>query len=486
MPDLTLEFIIQALGGQSFAGATPVGEAVFDSRDVTPGSLFVALEGESTDGHRFAREALERGAAAAIVDRALDAPYPVIDLRRGAETTHEPPLQTPVLLRVEDSLLALQEAARQWMRCFDTRTIGITGSVGKTTTKELVAEVLDERYVTLKSEKSYNNEIGLPVTALKLNDACERLVLEMSMYDVGEIALLCGIAPPHVGVVTMIAPVHLERARTMERIIDAKAELVEALPPAPEGIAILNIDDQAVMSLAGRTRANVLTYGLNPQADFWADRIEGLGLDGIRFRLHHADTQRQIKLPMLGRHSVHTALRAAAVGWVEGLSWAEIATGLQTSHSQLRLLAVTGPRGSVILDDTYNASPPSTIAALNLLNDLIEGRRIAVLGDMLELGSYEAQGHEIVGIRAAAVVSLLVTVGERGKIIAQAARRAGMPAGDIRVMDSAEEAAEFLLAEIRPGDTVLVKGSRAIGMERVVGILTEQTAAGEPGKQPQP
>lgn len=476
MRELTLEFIVAALSGQTLEETTRIDSVVIDSRDAGPGSLFVALPGESVDGHEYVAAALQNGALAAIVDREVDAPYPVLDLRRSAEASNVTlPLQTPLLLRVDEVLMALQEAARQWMTRFDTRVIGITGSVGKTTTKELVAEVLDERYVTLKSEKSYNNEIGVPLTVLKLTDRYERVVLEMSMYVEGEISLLCDIAPPQVGVVTMIAPVHLERAGTMQSIVDAKSELVEALPP--DGVAILNIDDDLVMSMAGRTRARVVTYGLNPAADFWADQITGLGLDGVRFRLHHGSTQRHIKLPMLGRHSVHTALRSAAVGVVEGLDWEEIATGLQTSRSQLRLLAVKGPRDSVIIDDTYNASPPSTIAALNLLNDLVGGRRIAVLGDMLELGSYEEQGHRLVGIRAAAVLSLLITVGERGKVIAQEALRSGMPAADVKIMDSAEEAAAFLLEIVQPGDKILVKGSRAVGMERVVFILNQ--GAGE-------
>lgn len=458
----------------------PVGEAVFDSREATPGGLFVALPGEGgIDGHNFVGDAIRRGVVAAIVDRDLDLPYLVIDLRPGEGVQHIAPLQQmPVLLRVENSLLALQEAARQWMWRFPhVRVIGITGSVGKTTTKELTADVLSHRYNTLRSKKSYNNEIGLPLTVLGLRDEHERAVLEMSMYVPGEITLLANIAPPHVGVVTMIAPVHLERAGTMEAIIRAKTELVKALPPAPEGVAILNYDDENVMGMAAHTEALVFTYGLDPQADLWADRIEGLGLEGISFWLHYGDKHRFVKLPLLGRHSVHTALRAAAVGVVEGLSWGEIVTGLQTSHSQLRLLAVEGPRGSIILDDTYNASPSSTIAALNLLNDLTEGRRIAVLGDMLELGSYEEEGHRRVGIRAAAVADLLVTVGERGKMIAREAVEAGMPDGLVKPMETAEDATDYLMAEIRRGDVILVKGSRAVGMERVVGMLSGESDA---------
>jgi UDP-N-acetylmuramoyl-tripeptide--D-alanyl-D-alanine ligase len=474
MPRLTVEFILEALSGVALESAHPLGDPVIDSRQAVPGSLFVALAGEHADGHDYVGDALRRGASAALVERVADLPvaHQVVDLRAGAAPPDS--LALPALLLVDDTLRALQEAARRWVRQFSARIVGVTGSVGKTTTKEVIADVLSQRFNTLKSEASYNNEIGLPLTVLMLNDAHERAVLEMSMYVPGEIALLCDIAPPQVGVVTLIAPVHLERAGALENIIDAKTELVRALPPAPEGVAILNLEDQNVMSMAAHTQARIFTYGLQPAADIWADQIEGLGLDGVRFWLHHQGDRRQVKLPMLGQHSVQTALRAAAVGLVEGLSWEEIIAGLQQGRNQLRLLAVVGPHGSVILDDTYNASPTSTIAALNLLNDLMEGRRIAVLGDMLELGSYEVTGHRRVGVRAAAVADLLVTVGERGRIIAQEAIRSGMPAGAVEACESAEEAAAFLLACIRAGDAILVKGSRAVGMERIVYALANE------------
>jgi UDP-N-acetylmuramoyl-tripeptide--D-alanyl-D-alanine ligase len=300
------------------------------------------------------------------------------------------------------------------------------------------------------------------------------------MYTIGEIALLTSIAPPHVGVVTLIAPVHLERAGSMENIIKAKTELVEALPPGPEGVAILNRDDDNVMAMVHHTPARIITYGEHPDADFRANDIEGLGLEGIRFWLHAPGTEDcQLHLRLLGRHSVHTALRAAAVGIVEGMTWEETVHALQTSENQLRLLAIKGPNGSIILDDTYNASPHSTLAALNLLNDLMEGRRLAVLGDMLELGAYEEVGHARVGVRAAAVADLLVTVGERGRIIAREAIRAGMPINAVEQFQTAEEAADFLMTVLEPGDAILVKGSRAVGMERIVSRLNLEAKRGE-------
>lgn len=485
MSQLTLEFFVQAMMGQTSDVAHPVDEVIIDSHDARPGTVFAALPGESTDGHDYVADAIEGGCAAAMVDHDLGLPCEVVDLRKDATWRSLPLPDPPMLFLVNDVLHALQKTARLWTHSWldgpNHRIVGITGSVGKTTTKDLTAEVLATRFRTLSSERSYNNEIGLPLSVLRLTGQHRRAVLEMSMYVPGEIRLLAGIAPPQVGVVTLIAPVHAERAGSIENIIDAKAELVEALPPAPEGTAILNFDDERVMSMAGRTQAEVVTYGLDPRADIWADRIEGLGLDGIRFWVHgghrFGGQSYAVKLPMLGRHSVQTALRAAAVGLVEGLHWEEVIRGLQESERQLRLIAIQGPNGSIVLDDTYNASPPSTIAALNLLNDFVDERRIAVLGDMLELGSYEEQGHRDVGIRAAEVADLLVTVGELGRVIADEARRRRMPARRVQSFTTADEAAAYLLDTVRTGDMVLVKGSRAVGMEQIVAWLSEASPA---------
>ena len=289
--------------------------------------------------------------------------------------------------------------------------IGITGSVGKSTTKEVVAEVLDQRYRTLKSPGNMNNEIGLPLTILKLGKGYERAVLEMGFYVPGEIAFLCDIALPEIGVVTNIGTVHAERAGSQDAIFQGKSELVKALPT--DGTAVLNLDDPLVRKMAELTVARVFFYGLNPASDLWADEVEGLGLEGIRFRLHYQQETLHVHVPMIGQHSVHTALRAAAVGLVDGLTWQEILDGLHQGHTQLRLTAVRTEGGALLLDDTYNASPESMLAALNLLAEL-GGHKVAVLGDMLELGQYEMQGHEMVGVRAAEVADTLVTVGNAG------------------------------------------------------------------------
>jgi UDP-N-acetylmuramoyl-tripeptide--D-alanyl-D-alanine ligase len=364
----------------------------------------------------------------------------------------------------------MQRIARFWRRRLDLGVIGITGSVGKSTTKELAAEVLAQRYATLKSPGNLNNEIGLPLTILRLKENHERAVLEMGLYVPGEIEFLCDIALPQVGVVTTVGTVHAERAGTIEAIAKGKSELVQALPPDPEGIAILNYDDLMVREMANQTEARVFFYGMSPKADLWADSVEGLGLDGIRFRLHFRQETLHIRVPLIGRHSVHTALRAAAVGLNDGLTWQEIVNGLQSGKAQLRLVAVRAESGALILDDTYNSSPQSTLAALNLLEDL-DGRKVAVLGDMLELGQYEYQGHSLVGARVAEVADQLVTVGERARIIAESAAKSGLSKHLIQDFDKCSQAIEFLRQQIKSQDVILIKGSRGMRMEEIVNAL---------------
>ena len=462
---LTIAAIIHAItGARPDEYQDAISDAVIDSRLASPGSLFVAIQGENTDGHDHLAEAFELGATLALIDRDVDPGFRVVDL------TDVEAVDPPLCLRVENTVEALQAVAKFWRDQLDLRVIGITGSVGKSTTKELVAEVLQQRYRTHKNEGNLNNEIGLPLSLLKITSEDERAVLEMGFYVPGEIALLGEIAKPQVGVVTNISEVHLERAGTMEAIAKGKGELIESLPAAPEGVAILNIDDPVVRGMAERTNARVFYYGLSEEADLWASGIEGLGLEGVRFVFHHASETFSVRVPLLGRHSVHTALRAAAVGLIEGLSWPQILPGLTETPTQLRLVAVDGPGGSLILDDTYNAAPESMLAALNLLEEL-DGRRIAVLGDMLELGEFEERGHRIVGARAAEVARHLVTVGERARWIGEEALRAGLPEAVLTTLENSDQAVEFLRGEVGSGDVVLIKGSRAIRMDKIVSEL---------------
>ncbi|MBE7536649.1 MAG: UDP-N-acetylmuramoyl-tripeptide--D-alanyl-D-alanine ligase [Anaerolineales bacterium] len=469
---LTIADVIEAITSLRPSCADVITEGVIDSRQASPGSLFIAIPGEKVDGHDFIAEAFGRGASFALVQRDVDASFRTFDLRApfSLESFVETEYAPPFCLRVENTIAALQQIARFWRRKMDVRVIGVTGSVGKSTTKELIAEVLGVLYHTLKSPGNLNNEIGLPLTLLKLSPGHQRVVLEMGFYVPGEIALLCDIALPQVGVVTNIGTVHAERAGSQEAIARGKAELVQALPPAPEGVAILNFDDAWVRRMEEKTKARVFFYGLSHEAHLWADQVEGLGLDGIRFRMHYQGENLHVKIPLIGRHSVHTALRAAAVGLMEGMNWQEILEGLSQRHTQLRLTAVRSANGALLLDDTYNASPESMLAALNLLDEL-DGRKVAVLGDMFELGPYERGGHEMVGLRAARVADVLLTLGERAHIIAEAARRAGMKKSSVLEFDAIGPAVDWLSANLSPNDVALIKGSHGLRMDRIVNLL---------------
>lgn len=491
---ITQHTLWQALTGQTpplSLPAKPIQHAGLDNRDTTLGDLFVAFAGRHTDGHFFINDALRRGAQAVICeeqgrDQARAGGAALVDCTIGRwelsatlPADYQP--HVPLAYVVDNTTAALQKvgAFQRLHRCHPRlRVVGVTGSVGKTSTKELAAAVLQQRYAILHNRGSLNSEQGLPFTLLGLGPQHERAVLEMGMYDIGEIRTLCTLARPQVGIITNIGPSHLERLGTMERIVQAKAELVEALPTAEDGgVAILNWDDEQVRALAQRTKARVFRYGLTPEADLWADQITSAGLEGIRFRFHYrlpGSTQVEslhARVPLLGRHSVHTALRAAALGLVDDLSWEEIMTGLQSVPGQIRLVVAPGINGSTVIDDTYNASPASTIAALNLLADLEparQGRRVAVLGDMLELGHYTDEGHKLVGRRTVDVVDLLVTVGELGRAIGDEALKIGFDSQCVRQIVHHEETIAWLKTELRPDDIVLVKGSRAVGMDFIV------------------
>lgn len=427
---------------------------VVDSRKSAGGALFVALMGERVDGHAFVLDAAGHGARGAIVRR-----------------DWEPPETLPTgmaLIRVDDPLAALQRFAAWWRARHDVQVVAITGSVGKTSTKEVTGAVLARRFDTLRTEGNLNNEIGLPLTLLGLTGKHQKAVVEMGAgYALGELTLLCEIARPEISVVTNVHPVHLERLGTIERIAQNKSEIVAALPHT--GTAVLNRDDPRVFAMREVTRARVLTYGLDPAADVQAVDIESRGLQGVQFTLGYRPdgTSLPVRLPLLGQHSVHTALAAAAAAHAAGMSWPDIVNGLQAVDVQVRLIVVPGKHESTLIDDSYNASPASTLAALNLLEEM-QGRRIAVLGDMLELGSYEQEGHRKVGRKAATAARVLIVVGSLGRLIGEEALRSGMDPDRVFFAADNGQVIDYLSERLRPGDFVLVKGSRGLHMEEIV------------------
>ncbi len=450
---LTLAEIRHGLAGHLLKEPTieneyyPVGQVVVDSRQVTPGALFVALRGDKDDGHRFVAEALSRGAAAILAERLPDG-------------LPSPPM---ALFLVDDSLRALQSLAGYWRGQRQAKVIGVTGSVGKTTTKEAIAALLAPRYRVLKNEGNLNNEIGLPLTLLGLDDSHQVAVLEMGMYDRGEIAALCKIAHPSLGVVTNVGPTHLERLGSLDNIALAKQELVESLPA--QGVAILNGDDPLVRGMAAACSGRVIFYGQGAACSVGAEGVESHGLDGIGFRLHTPQGDKMVTTPLPGRHSVYPVLAAAAVALEMGLNLDEVAAGLGQLTPSLRLLIRPGPRGSIVIDDTYNSSPASTLAALDLLAELPE-RKIAVLGDMLELGAFEEEGHRQVGRRAAETVDQLIVLGERARLIGQEAQAQGLK--QVFFASSIQEVISRLKPALTSGQAVLVKGSRGMAMEKIV------------------
>jgi len=426
---------------------------VIDSRQATPGSVFVALRGEVHDGHAFVMDALGHGARGLLVARTWAPPVP---LGPGI-----------AVIRVDDPLRALQDWARHWRSRFATRVIGITGSIGKTSTKEVTAAVLARRYTVLKSPGNLNSQTGLPLSVLKLSAETQVAVFEMAGGEwMGEITRLAEIAQPEIGVITNVSYSHLANMGTMERLAEHKAELVRALPA--QSTAVLNTDDPYVIAMRAVAPGRVFTYGLDPGADLWADEIESRGLAGVQFTLHTGSERLRIRLPLLGAHSVHTALRAAGVAVALGMNWRDILEGLQTlDQQQLRLIVVPGVNNTTIIDDSYNANPASSLAALNLLSEM-PGAHVAVLGDMLELGEYAREGHVKVALRAVDVVDHLVVVGQLGRIIGEEALAAGMDRDQVFFAATNAQAVDHLRRVLTPDSYVLIKGSHGVHMEEIV------------------
>lgn len=450
-PVMTADDLVRLTGGRLLARSErPIRGGAVDSRVVTRGVLFVALPGERTDGHDHLADAVARGAAALLVTRPPADPSALGDV---------------TVVRVVDGIAALGAVAAGWRRRFDPLVVGITGSIAKTSTKEAAAAVLAADRITLRTEGNRNNEIGLPLTLLRLGPEHAAAVLEMGMYTGGEIADLAAMARPSIGVVTAVQPVHLSRIGSLDAVERAKGELLEALPG--DGVAILNADDPIVDRMDRRTAARTLRYGFNAQADVVADQVASLGADGMRFRLRTPAGSRDVTIGGLGRLSVHNAAAGAAVGIAAGVALDTIVAGLAGGWSAAHRVTLVRLRGATVIDDSYNASPASMRAALEVLAGL-PGRRVAVLGTMLELGDDHERGHRAVGEAAAEVAELLIVVGADGRGIAAGAEAAGLADDRILLVPDAEAALDALLPRLRDGDAVLVKASRGIALDGVV------------------
>jgi UDP-N-acetylmuramoyl-tripeptide--D-alanyl-D-alanine ligase len=456
-PELGLmaDDLVRATAGRLIAHSRrlALGGAV-DSREVLRGNLFVALPGARTDGHRFVAAAIASGAAAILVSQPLD---PAV--LEGADVT---------VVEVPDTLRAFGAVAAAWRSRFDPLVVGVTGSIAKTSTKEAIATVLGSAMPTLKNEGNRNNEIGLPETLLRLRPDHRAAVLEMGMYVGGEIAELAAMARPEIGVVTAVQPVHLSRIGTIEAVERAKGELVEALPA--DGVAVLNADDERVRRMANRTSAAVVTYGFADDADVRAEDVESAGAGGMRFTLITRRGRQAVSTPTLGRMAVHNALAGAAVGLEAGVPMDRVVAALAHGWSAPHRAALVEAGGVTIVDDSYNASPGSVLAALEVLSG-IAGRRIAVLGEMLELGDEHESGHARVGAAAAPIVDRLVVVGAGASGIGRGARDAGLAADRLIEVEDRNAALAALIDRLGPGDVVLVKASRGIELDLLVDDL---------------
>lgn len=439
------------------APAAPFSRFCFDSRLVEPGDLFVAVRTPRRDGHEFLADAVARGAAAVMV-----------------AGDHGGPTTAPLTVAVDDTVAAMERYGAHVVRAWSPTVVAVTGTVGKTTAKEAVAEVLARRYRVFRTPGNFSGRFGLAVALGGLQPDHRVAVVEMATGHFGEMAAMCAMAPPTIGIVTRVAEAHLLALDDLAGVAREKGELVARLPP--DGLAVLNADDPRVMAMAGRGPAPVVTFGRRPGADWWAD---GVAVDpgGTTCTAHHGPAAIAVRLQWPGSHFVAAALAALAVADHVGLPPDEAAAALaRLAPVPGRLRPLRGPHGTVVLDDSYNAAPVSVLAGLDTLADLPATTRVAVLGDMAELGADSEALHRAVGRRVAEVADALVTRGNLAHLVADEARRSGLHPSRIAVTFTAEDAAAAAAGLLRPGGVALVKGSTPSRMEQVTALLVGASA----------
>jgi UDP-N-acetylmuramoyl-tripeptide--D-alanyl-D-alanine ligase len=419
-----------------------------DSRTIQPGELFFAVKGERMDGHDFVSQALEKGAVAAVIRKDQSPRY--------ADKTR--------LMSVDDALAALQTLASAVRRLWGKPLIGVTGSAGKTTTKEAVAHVLSTRFRVLKSEGNFNNHFGLPLMLLKIEPEHDIAVIEMGMSHAGEIAALAKIAQPEIGVVTNVAPVHLEFFDSVAGIARAKYELIEALPAG--GTAVLNADDEYVSQFGRDFRGKVILYGMRASADVRAENIQPLGSEGSGFDLVVDGCREKAILRLVGRHNIYNALAAVAVALERGMSPSEAVAALTSLTPSDKRGQVVKLGNITVINDCYNCNPKALEAMVDALAAMPAKRRIVVGGAMLELGPAGDDLHRQAGEHIAEKkIDLLLGVRGQARQMVEAAHQAGMKA---EFVATPEEAGEWLARETRDGDVVLLKASRGVKLERAL------------------
>lgn len=428
----------------------PITGVAIDSRNVQPGDLFVAIAGKHSDGHLYLAQALKRGAAAVVISKDAYA------------------ASVPNYLLVEDGISFIQQFAGWLRRQVNIPVIGVTGSTGKTSTKDLLKTILEAQGQVVATEKNYNNELGLPLTLCKLTETTQAMVVEMGMRGLGQIDFLANIAQPNYGIITNIGMVHGELLGTLETIAQAKCELLAHIPP--EGTVVLNIANQDVLlPWVKAFHGRVLWFSMEAgKGHVWADQIEEYA-DRVVYQLHWGEETHSIYLNIPGRHNVGNSLAAIAIARTLGVSWEQIQQSLQqVTLTQMRLTIMENQHQIRVINDAYNANPDSVKAALRVLVKQPGNRKIAVLGDMYELGQYEQVGHRLVGQEAVNLkLDIVIGVGKLGKIISDAAIEQN-GSTDVYWVEENQKAAELLLPMLQPQDVVLVKGSRGMQMEEIV------------------
>ena len=454
MKELTLKQIADWCGGKVSARFEHlrVSRMQSDSRKVRSGDLFVALKGAKADGHDFAETAINHGAVAALVSRPISEKLPSIE--------------------VEDTLCAYGEIAAGYRKLTGVKVVGITGSVGKTTTKEMTASILEAVYHTAKTEGNHNNNLGLPMTIMDMPENTEVAVLEMGMNHSGEMEYLSDIARPDLAIITNIGTMHIEHLGTREGILQAKLEIMRGMPD--DGAGVFNGDEPLLWNIRAIGKHKKYYYGIeNHACDITATDIVELD-DGVRFVVHGFGQQFELFVPMLGRHAVYNALAATTVGLLLGVKPEQIQARFSSFHNTGMRQKIYVKNGVTIIEDCYNAGPESTEAALDVLAGIkTDGRRIAVLGDMLELGNRSAAEHYRIGRLAVGKADLLLTYGEHSVRTLTGAITGGMNPKNTDHFDTHEDMAHMLKMRVSEGDVVLFKGSRGMRMEKVLQLFLD-------------
>ena len=456
MIEMKIEECLRAIGGKNSSG---VGDEFFrgvsiDSRTLKKGELFVCIQGDRFDGHNFIKEAQDKQAAAIVLSEESE-----MGRVRG---------KTPVVIRVKNTLKALQELALFYRKKMPVKVIGITGTNGKSTTKEMTAAITEKKFKTIKTKGNLNNHIGLPLNIFDLSKTDEIAVMEMGMSAAGEIKRLAEIAKPEIGVVTNISEGHLVHLKTLKKVQAAKGELFDSL--SEKETAIVNADDPLVLELAKSVRAKVITYGIYKGADIKAENICPMDREGFKLSVNFSGKNIPMCIPFLGECNIYNALAAIATSWSLGIAPDDIKQGLMAAKLLANRFEVSEHRGVTIINDSYNANPRSMKEALKILAKYkCKGRRFFIVGEMLELGDLSKPAHKALGVDVAKYsIDYLVTVGDLSSHVAKSAVASGMNKKNTAIASGHECAVAFIKKHSRSGDCLLVKGSRGSKMEEVV------------------